>query len=260
MFRLYLDEVGTDDLVKLDEDNHRFFSLTGVIVEISHVTQVLQPKINAIQNDCFSPDPDDPPICLHRSDIVRRRGVFGRLNENDLRQKFDNHVRELFSDVDYKVITILVDKLEMTRQPHWQNKHPYHYLMEVMVEKYAQFLKRANDIGDIMPEGRRGKKDTALQEAFSYVRENGTHYVNSSTIQSHIRASKLKFRFKGDNIAGLQLCDLLAHPSHMNVRYMEGHAVELGAFASETISILNENKYDRSRYGKIRGYGYKLLP
>jgi hypothetical protein len=36
MYRLYVDEVGTDDMTNLEDDNHRYLSLTGVAMEVSH--------------------------------------------------------------------------------------------------------------------------------------------------------------------------------------------------------------------------------
>jgi len=90
---------------------------------------------------------------------------------------------------------------------------------------------------------------------------NGTHYVSAHRMKYRIRATKLKFRTKQDNIAGLQLCDLLAHPSHIYVRQQMNHAVTLGPFATKVIRILTDRKYDRNPHsGTIRGYGYKHLP
>jgi len=115
LFRLYLDEVGTDDLSCLENDNHRYLSLTGLAVDISHVGSFLNPAIREIKNTVFDVDPDEV-IHLHRSDIVRRRKVFGQLNENTKRAKFDQMISDLMHDAEYTVITVLIDKLAMTHQ------------------------------------------------------------------------------------------------------------------------------------------------
>ena len=145
------------------------------------------------------------------------------------------------------------------KQSHWSLTHPYHYLMNILVEKYVQFLERKGAIGDIMPEGREGK-DALLQTVYSGLRASGTEYVNAVRIKAVLRGDKLKFRKKKDNIAGLQLCDLLAHPSHIYIRSKMGHAVDLGPFAKKVCNVLVVHKYDRSSSGKIQGYGYKHLP
>lgn len=43
MYRLYIDEVGTDDMIHLEEDNHRYLSLTGVAMEVNHARDHLAP-------------------------------------------------------------------------------------------------------------------------------------------------------------------------------------------------------------------------
>lgn len=259
MYRLYLDEVGTDDLVHLEKDNHRYLSLTGVAIKLQHVGDVLNPSVRKLKQSVFNIDPDDN-IHFHRSDIVGKKGVFGQLRDANKLAEFDRGIASIINDTEYTVITAVVDKLAMSRKGYWATTHPYHYLMEILVEKYAQFLERKKSIGDIMPEARRGKKDKALQLEFERVKENGTKFVSSERIGSVIRANKLKFRTKEHNISGLQLCDLVAHPSLMHIRDSQGHAVTLGAFAIKVRNTLEASKYDRSYYGKINGYGIKTVP
>lgn len=259
MFRLYLDEVGSDDLGAVERDDHRYLSLTGVISHLDEVRDVLSPALNRLKLQCFDFDPDDG-LCLHRYDIVHQKGIFGQLSDDVRRQRFDSELIQFMTVPNYKVLTVMVDKLAMMQQRHWRQQHPYHYLMEIMVEKFAQFLERNNASGDIMPEARQGKKDKALQTAFDEVRVNGTRYVTSDRIARRLRANQLKFRTKKDNVAGLQLCDIIAHPSHMHIRHQNRHAVNLGRFTESVLAILNQSKYDRSNAGQIQGYGTKYFP
>ncbi|WP_438728386.1 DUF3800 domain-containing protein [Parasphingorhabdus sp. DH2-15] len=259
MYRLYLDEVGTDGLTNLHKDRNRYLSLTGVAIEIAHARDELEPRFNQIKGAIFEHDPDSP-IVFHRSDILGGKGPYARIRtDSEFRKRFDKAILEVFRAIDYTVITALIDKQWMLSQLHWKDRHPYHFLMEVIVEKYAQFLERKRQVGDIMPESRQAK-DKLLQLEFERFRNEGTRYVNAQRIQSAMRAKSLKFRTKKDNIAGLQLCDLLAHPSHMYVRSVMGHEVNLGLFANQIRPILVGHKYDRSAWGKIQGYGYKYLP
>lgn len=112
-----------------------------------------------------------------------------------------------------------------------------------------------------MPEKRRGKKDAELQAAYEAVLDGGTQFVDRERIRAKLRARNLKFREKSDNVTGLQICDLVAHPSHMYVRQLQNHAVQIGPFAQRIIPELVARKYDRSPFnGQIRGYGIKYLP
>lgn len=260
MYRLYIDEVGTDDLTHAHEENNRYLSLTGVAMTLTAARDSLAPALNSIKIDIFDHDPDEPLI-FHRTDIVQRKRAFGALNNPETRARFDARVFEIIEGHDYVVISALLDKLGMMNQPHWANQHPYHYLMEIIVEKYTQFLERKNDVGDIMPEGRKGKKDDALQRAFDEVVARGTRYVGSDRMQARLSSKTLKVRYKPNNIAGLQLCDLVAHPSHMFIRERMRHQINMGDFCLRVRRALIASKYDRSeRRGQIVGYGCKWLP
>lgn len=75
MFRLYLDEVGSDDLGAVDRDEHRYLSLTGVISRLNEVRDVMSPALIRLKARCFDFDPDER-FCLHRYDIMHKRGFF----------------------------------------------------------------------------------------------------------------------------------------------------------------------------------------
>lgn len=259
MYRLYLDEHGTDTLKRLKLDGYRYFSLTGVAMKVDHARDFLVPSFNRIKASILDEDPDSP-ICFHRSDIRRAAGPFEKLKDTGTRKAFDESILGTLRDSQYTVVSVVIDKKAMAEQHHWSSRHPYHFLMEVMVEKYAQFLNRMADIGDIMPEARGRNQDQALQSEFEDLKLNGTRYASKELVQYRIPSTSLKFRTKRENIAGLQLCDLLAHPSHYTIRHNMNHPVELGPFAKRVSDILRAQKYDRSAYGKVWGYGAKYLP
>ncbi len=257
MYRLYVDEVGTDGLTHLEKDRHRYLSLTGVAMRVQSSTVELETKINWIKSQILRHDPDDP-IIFHRTDILGRKGPFKILNDPAICEIFDQSLLGMFDSVDYVVITAIIDKLALINKHNWKDKNPYTYLMNIIVEKYVDLLERKNSIGDIMPERRGKDKDKIIQEAFDGTLQNGTFRVSHDRIQSVLRGNHLKFRAKSDNISGLQLCDLLAHPSHMFARELLKHEVNLGEFANKIKPILFERKYDRSPSGKILGYGIKF--
>lgn len=260
MIRLYVDEQGTDTLKNIDDDKHRYLSLTGLAIDTAHVRDYLLPNINRLKADLFDEDPECPVI-LHRKDILGGKGPFKQIRSDmKFRDEFDRRILDIFETTNYVVITALIDKQWMIDQSHWERRHPYHYLMEIIVEKFVQYLEsRGKDVGDIMPESRQDK-DKLLQREFDRLRIEGTDYVSAERIIDALRGKELKFRKKSDNVAGLQLCDLLAHPSHIYARSQMGHDVNLGKFAKLVCNVLIKSKYDRSAYGRIKGYGYKSLP
>jgi len=259
MYRLYVDEVGTDDMGNLETDDCRYLSLTGVAMTIDASREQLVPKFDWVKNKIFRHDPDNPVI-FHRRKIVQRKGVFGILRCPEKAALFDEAMLRVFSQCEYTVITAVIDKLDASTKTNWREKHPYHYLIQILVEKFARFLDRKNDFGDVVPEGRKGKKDGQLQYAYEAVRSVGNHYYPPEKICYRIPSKSLKFRYKHENIAGLQLADLLAHPSHMYIRSSRRHDVNLGAYARKVKDILVNEKYDRSKAGFVSGYGTKYLP
>ena len=259
MYRLYVDETGHDQVKTMRKDAQIFLSLTGVAVKHDHMRDVLIPNMDWIKAKVFEHDPDAPMV-FHRKDIRGFKGLYVKLKDAERKALYDKAMLRLFSRTEYVVITALIDKQWMLRQDSWSNKHPYHYLMEILVEKYALLLKRKQDIGDIFVEARGPKQNKSLNEAYEEFRMSGTYYVNATDIQSRLRAKSLKFRSKSDNCAGLQLCDLVAHPSHIYIRELMGHDVSLGPFADQIVKILLQGKYDRSGSGKIYGYGIKHYP
>ena len=90
-YRLYIDEVGHDDLSHIADDRYRYLSLTGIAMEQNYVRDVVSPAFNSWKAELFRHDPDTPVI-LHRSDIINKKGPFGILKETDACATFDNKI------------------------------------------------------------------------------------------------------------------------------------------------------------------------
>ncbi|MEO9683088.1 MAG: hypothetical protein ABJO09_20815 [Hyphomicrobiales bacterium] len=188
-------------MTRLDLDKKRYLSLTGVIMRVDHARDFLVPALNRIKAEILNEDPDEP-ICLHRSDIRRCKGPFQGLGAPEVRARFNEKFLAVFNEAEYTVITALVDKEELSKKYHWERTHPYHVLLEILVEKYALFLDKRSTIGDIMPEARGKHQDKALQAEFTHFKENGTRFSPVAIIEKCIPSSQLKFRTKKDNVAG----------------------------------------------------------
>lgn len=70
-YRLYIDEVGNSDLGSSKDPNHRYLSLTGVILNLEYVSTTVFPAIEALKRDHFNSHPDEPVI-LHRKELVNK--------------------------------------------------------------------------------------------------------------------------------------------------------------------------------------------
>lgn len=255
-YRMYVDEVGNPDYGSADNPNHRFLSLTGVILSLRTVSGVLHPALEALKTEYFGQHPDEP-IILHRKEMVNQTGPFIALRDQTIRGRFDRRLLQLLRETDYTVITVVIDKLEHRRRyTTWQHD-PYHYCLEVLLERYVLFLNRCGFIGDVMAESRGGREDLRLKKSFARLCEGGTHFLNRQIIDRVLTSKQLKVKSKHNNIAGLQLADILAHPSRREILIENGKIVDQreNLVANEIIGIL-QSKYDRN--GSV--YGKKLLP
>ena len=73
----------------------------------------------------------------------------------------------------------------------------------------------------------------------------GTEYIEAQRIQNALTSSQLKVKPKSANIAGLQLADLIAHPSRNEILKENGHVKTLAPFGAKIIAVLQEKYYQK---------------
>ena len=252
--RMYVDEVGNPDLGSSDNPNHRFLSLTGVIVDLEHVRDRIYPEMEQMKRKYFGSHPDDP-VVLHRKEIVNAKPPFQPLRNAQTRKAFDRKLLECLEVWEYVVITVCLDK-QRHRDTYSQWRYdPYHYCMAVLLERFNFWLNRQGFRGDVMAESRGGKEDMRLKKSYHRLWRQGTEYVRPEQFQASFTSGQLKVRPKKANVSGLQLADLLAHPSRSEILHEEGHRPSPAPFARRIIRILR-TKYDQ-RDGVV--YGKKML-
>jgi hypothetical protein len=251
-YRIYIDEVGNSDLESSVNPNHRFLSLTGVILDLDYVRTNIHPQMEALKAKHFSYHPDDP-IVFHRKEIINAKPPFQNLADFKLRENFDKDLLKYLSLWNYVVITVCLDKKRHKETYSTWRYDPYHYCLAMILERYVLFLERKNIKGDAMAESRGGKDDNRLKISFHRLWEQGTQYISSERIQYALTSSQLKIKVKSNNIAGLQIADLLAHPSRNEILLEnEITGIKLAPFGKSIVEVL-ANKYDKdgdSIYGK----------
>lgn len=258
-YRMYVDEVGNSDLGASNDPNHRYLSLTGIIFELSYIEQVAFPAIEDVKRRYFGSHPDEP-IILHRKELVNKRAPFTSLKDPDTEKAFNNEILYLLEKLEYTVITAVIDKSEhLNRYKVW-HFDPYHYCLTVLVERYTRWLERCGGQGDVLAESRGGREDRRLKASFERVYEKGSDYVPPELFQARLTSCQLKVKAKSNNIAGLQIADLIAHPSFRATLARHEHQALPVNFGGQIAQILEQSKYDRSPRGQIDGWGRKWLP
>ena len=254
-YRMYVDEVGNPDLESSDNPNHRFLSLTGIIIDLDYVREVLHPEMEALKVKYFSSHPDEPVI-LHRKELVNAKPPFQALKNPRVREVFDKDLLNHLRQWEYTVITVCLDKKKHRDTYVTWRYDPYHYCLAILLERFNFWLNRHNAQGDTMAESRGGKEDRRLKDSFHRLWEQGTDFVVPEQFQRSFTSRQLKVKPKTANVSGLQLADIIAHPSRAEILDEEGFLGRpLAPFAKRIIEILQQ-KYDQQG-GRV--FGKKFL-
>lgn len=213
-----------------------------------------------LKREFFQIDPD-VPVIFHRKEMVNRRPPFQALRDEAVREKFNGALLSKLVEWNYQVVSVVIDKLSHRDQYRVWRYHPYHYCLSVMLERYIRFLQDGDNLGDAMVESRGGKEDLKLKDSYRRLFTTGTDYVAANLWQERLTSSQIKVQPKKKDVAGLQLADIIAHPSRREI-LLDHHLIDdpRETFGDSICEVLRESKYLRSKSGKIEGYGKKLLP
>jgi len=258
-YRLYIDETGNHDMENVEDPNQRFLGLVGVAVSLQEARERLGPELEQLKQRHFAYDPDEPPV-LHRKDLVNRRHPFHALKDPKVEAAFNEDLLRLLKAIDYRVFAVVIDKKEHRERYTVWTYEPYHYCMMVMLERFVFLLESLGATGDVLAESRGGVEDRKLKDSYARLFERGTDYVASIRVQAALTTRQLKVKPKRDNIAGLQVADILAHPTRRDVLTRNRLlAPTAEVFGDRIVRILEDEKYYR-RGNKVDGHGRKLLP
>lgn len=260
LYRIYIDEVGDHNVKHFRTIMARYLTLFGVIVEHEHMMNVIAPEMNTLKAKYFQKDPDEP-ICLHRSEISRKSPPYDCLLKSETGAAVRKDFLAAYQRWDYMAIAVTIDKQAHVAKYRKWHYEPYQYCMTALMERYINELNAKKARGDTMIETRNASADRILRVHYEHLYESGTESVHSKYFQSCLTSRQLKLKPKEANIIGLQLADLLAAAAHFDLllsgKRIEAHESSVGR---DIAKILRTSKYRRGSWGKIEGYGTKILP
>jgi len=255
-FRIYVDDCGHHDLKSSDIQEQRYLGLTGVIMKISYERTALTPALDKIKTDIFGRS----DFVLHRADIVGKVGIFEALKHEEKRRQFDDALIALFEQANYRAFTVVIDKLEHRQKYVVWRYHPYHYCLEILLERYAQWMNKHGKTGDVLFESRGKKENRQLEAAYHRIYKSGTDHVPATLFQRVLTSRKIKLQAKRENVAGLQLADLIANPCYRDLICEKTGVAMEAPFGRKVVDIIRRAKYLRRDDGLIPGWGTKWLP
>lgn len=256
-FRLYIDESGTHNYSTVDDIKHRYLSLTGFIISEKSNIETLQPRLLELKR-IVANDPDELPV-LHREDIINKRGVFSKLNDTVVEEQFNEVFLSILKDMEYAICVVVLDKKTHLERYQKSAFHPYHYCMNVLLERYTFYLQENGVKGDVLAEARGKKEDQALKEEYKRFYEDGTYFCKSHSIQQFLTSKEIKIKPKSKMFVGLEFTDLISLATKLDTLNCYGALPALTDNFCKIIIDNIQNKYRSSPNGITKGFGKKLI-
>lgn len=205
MLIMFLDESGDHSLTKIDPQ-FPVFVLAGCVFEQRYHEREASVAVSQYKRRLFGSD----AIILHTSDIARNRNGFECLLDGAFRQRFYRETNMLVDSLAFTVVAAALRKdVHVTRHGR-AAADPYHYCLAYLIERFFLLLRNTDQQGLIVAESRGPTFDRELFQEFNRLLHRGTS--RASGVELRARILGLSFRPKADNVAGLQIADLVATP------------------------------------------------
>ena len=240
---LFLDESGDHNLSVIDPQ-YPIFVLGGVIMDQDYAEGDLTEALNEFKRDMFG----TPDIILHTADITRNRNGFEKMQCPDFRNRFYRRLNELMRELAYSVVACVIRKGEHLGRYGVAALDPYMLSLDILVERFCFEVGHVSKGGVIVAESRDPTLDRGLELGWLNLKIKGTSHFPAREIDRRILA--LNLRSKKENIAGLQMADLVVTPIGRHT---------LGKPDKEDWEIV-ETKFRRGKRGRVEGYGLVTLP
>ena len=240
---LFLDESGDHNLSVIDLQ-YPIFVLGGIIMDEEYATGPLNDALDEFKHELFG----RTDIILHTADITRNRNGFEAMKDVAFRDIFYSRLNQLMRTLSYSVVACVIRKDDYLSRFGLAALDPYLISLDILVEIFCFDVGDASGGGSIVAERRDPTLDRALELVWSNLQIQGTRRIQGRVVRE--RLSTLKLLDKKDNVAGLQLADLVVSPIG---RYV------LGKPTKEDWEIVRD-KLRRSPRGHVENYGLVVLP
>ncbi len=241
------------------QSSHRYLALVGCWFAQGDAYLSFHNALQSLKQKHFPHSPDEPPV-LHRKDVIGRRGRFWRLRDPALARSFDSALLSLVALSEFVLVGICIDKLALRNQ-YTRPFDPYGLALGFILERYCGWLAFQKAKGDVMAESRGRKEDQLLEAAYRRIWSSGTSYHAPRFFQQALTSKEVKLKKKHENIAGLQLADILARAVKDDI--LDEYGLLPNGPAPFDASLIGaiQAKFNRNlKTGKLRGYGKILFP
>lgn len=205
-FIAFFDECGDHSLTKINTELP-VFALCTVVVEREAYARVIVPEMAAFKLRYFAHE----GINLHSRDIRKAEGPFSILQNAQVRGAFMEDLSALMERLPFALFVTVIHKHAYKARYGDGARSPYDVALEYSFERILHFMESHKETAlPVIAEARGKNEDNALRASFHRLMTEGTYYNKAERFRK--LTCPISFRRKQDNIAGVQLADLCAHP------------------------------------------------
>lgn len=205
-FLAFFDECGDHSLEKIDRD-FPLFILALIVVERSVYQNQVLLEFNRFKLRYFNHE----GVNLHSRDIRLAAGPFSLLQNSTIRPQFMAELSDIMERMPFTLFISAIQKQKHREQRGGNAANPYDLALEFTMEGLFHFLREQGERHlPIVADARGKREDNALEQVFERLMTQGT--ANIPAEQFKQLDCGLSFQAKRNNILGVQLADLCAHP------------------------------------------------
>lgn len=205
---IFVDESGDACLDPIDP-RFPMLNLVFCIIRKDHYFDHVVPNLKALKAKFFG----HTDLILHESEMRRKTGVFSRLRDPSVHQRWMTELLAWIDQTETSVVSACIDKVALSRR-YAHPFDPYDLAIRFCLERTRQFLAlnhQAHRRTQVIFESRGKRHDRAAQIEFQQILTRANPLGHHQPDFSRFPIEPL-FISKQSNLAGHQLCDLLARP------------------------------------------------
>lgn len=209
MKTLYIDETGDHSLSKIQK-SYPIFVLCGIICDEKYHDGELTDFVEKLKLKHFG----TTDIILHSKEMTHPQGAshasYVRFMDEDFRRKFYADFEKMLFKLDIKIVACVIMKNKHFAKYGLEAKDPYLLSFDNLLNRLVFELNNGQK-GGVVAESRNGILDNQLELSYLTARIEGTNKVQASELKQKL-AGSVKFSRKADNVAGIQIADMVATP------------------------------------------------
>jgi len=207
----FFDECGDYSLEQIDRD-FPLFVLSTVIVERTVYHGQIIPAMGRLKMRFWNHE----GVNLHSREIRKALGDFSFMQVPQKRALVLSALSGLMKELPITLFITAVHKQEHKQRYGMAATNPYDLALTYAFERALHFLDGEKEVHlPVTAEARGKNEDNELEAAFYRRMTQGTRFIPAERFQR--LKCPITFRRRTDNIAGLQIADLCAHPAARQV-------------------------------------------